>query len=230
MKSSDTIEMGVCGPPESFEEDDDQAMERLLQEQLQAELAALDRNKRRKKMLDTKVSGGRNKRQKRVLAPEPRNVKPEALKPEVDEETEGDAEDMEEQVEDEAPENTGVPSKIKAERTTHDEVQLLVEWEDYPEEKNWTWELESELAKSVPALVNRWKTRILEDEIATEALHVVEKILAKRKWKGIPHYLVKWQGYEDIKDRTWEPCDRLAVDVPHMVHAYENKKPKKSKK
>lgn len=71
------------------------------------------------------------------------------------------------------------------------------------------------------------RTREAEEEVEEEPANpddIVEKILSKRKVKGVPHYLVKWVGYEQVKDRTWEPCERLAVDVPSIVDAYEGKK------
>lgn len=37
-----------------------------------------------------------------------------------------------------------------------------------------------------------------------------------------PAYVVKWKGYGD-KDNTIEPRDQLLVDVPKMVHAFEQK-------
>lgn len=57
--------------------------------------------------------------------------------------------------------------------------------------------------------------------------YIVERVLGKWKFKGVPHYLVKWKGYEEVKDRTWEPCERLMVDVPLLVEAFRNKKRKK---
>jgi hypothetical protein len=89
------------------------------------------------------------------------------------------------------------------------------------------------LLKTSPDLVQNWKLRIIEDKsnvIEQPVLeNVVEKILSKRKFKGIPHYLVKWEGYELEKDRTWEPCSRLRVDVPGLVEDYEEKLSRKGK-
>jgi hypothetical protein len=38
--------------------------------------------------------------------------------------------------------------------------------------------------------------------------------------------LVKWKGFKKVKDRTWEPCERLRVDVPLIVEAFEEKRKK----
>jgi hypothetical protein len=37
--------------------------------------------------------------------------------------------------------------------------------------------------------------------------YVVEKILNKRFVKGKVEYFIKWQGYEDPSDNTWEPAE-----------------------
>ncbi|CZR54675.1 uncharacterized protein PAC_04559 [Phialocephala subalpina] len=61
------------------------------------------------------------------------------------------------------------------------------------------------------------------------AENIPERILGKKKFKGVPHYLVKWKGYELVKDRTWEPCERLGADVPWLAEAFEAKKGRKKK-
>ncbi|KAF8861941.1 hypothetical protein BDZ45DRAFT_671503 [Acephala macrosclerotiorum] len=59
---------------------------------------------------------------------------------------------------------------------------------------------------------------------------IPERILGKKKFKGVSHYLVKWKGYELVKDRTWEPCERLGADVPWLVEIFEAKKGRKKKR
>lgn len=112
------------------------------------------------------------------------------------------------------------------------EVEFLVQWKNYPEEKDWTWELESDFSQSAPKMVSAWQAKKNKQSKEEEKVikDVVEKILAKRKQSGVPHYLVKWEGYDNIEDRTWEPCDRLQVDVPQIVEAYENKTQRKARK
>ncbi|KAF1953250.1 hypothetical protein CC80DRAFT_478324 [Byssothecium circinans] len=55
------------------------------------------------------------------------------------------------------------------------------------------------------------------DEEGAEDEYVVEKILDHKKSRGVIVYEVKWQGYPDPSDRTWEPKDNLmgALDVLH---------------
>ncbi len=121
------------------------------------------------------------------------------------------------------------PGQIIAERRVSHEVQYLVVLSDNTE----SWVEARSLLKTSPDLVQNWKLRIIEDKsnvIEQPVLeNVVEKILSKRKFKGIPHYLVKWEGYELEKDRTWEPCSRLRVDVPGLVEDYEEKLSRKGK-
>lgn len=214
----DIMERGSNG----WEEDEDEDEERLLQEQLEAEIVNQGIGKPGRKR--NRESIGRvRKRQKREDSPT-------VSKSEPDEIPFPDA-DVEEAKEEDIPESSGVPVEIMAERIVDKQVQLLVRWKGYPGETDWTWELESEFNGSVPKLVDTWRKKKLEVKDENEAVveDIVEKILSKRKFKGVPHYLVKWKGYEETKDRTWEPCDRLAVDVPHVVEAYECKSKAKKK-
>ncbi|KAH6681678.1 hypothetical protein B0J14DRAFT_220594 [Halenospora varia] len=112
-------------------------------------------------------------------------------------------------------------------KETPEGLEILVRWEDYPDEKDWTWETEESLSESVPKMVADWKKKTPEEEVVIEK---VEKILGKKKFKGIPHYLVQWEGYPALEDRTWEPCDNLHEDVPEIVEAYEKQKQKGKKR
>lgn len=49
----------------------------------------------------------------------------------------------------------------------------------------------------------------------------VEKILDKKKMKGRWYYLVKWVGFDDPEDNTWELATKLREDVPDIVASYE---------
>lgn len=44
--------------------------------------------------------------------------------------------------------------------------------------------------------------------------------------------MVKWKEYEKVKERTWEECGRIRLDVPHVVEEFEKtlRKPMKGKK
>lgn len=43
----------------------------------------------------------------------------------------------------------------------------------------------------------------------TCARFVVEKILGHRFNKGVLEFDVKWQGYDNPRDRTWEPEENM---------------------
>jgi len=122
------------------------------------------------------------------------------------------------------------PMQFMAERKTAEGLEFLVQWQDYPEEKDWTWETEAAMLDCAPDMVKAWLTKNedeVEEENSVTVDYTVERILGKRKFKGVLHYLVKWDGFEETKDRTWEPCERLMIDVLLVVEAFEEKKRKK---
>lgn len=62
-----------------------------------------------------------------------------------------------------------------------------------------------------------------------EDMYYVEKILAHRpkhatynSWKlgQITKYYVKWQGYDDPADNTWEDAHHKEVEIPELIKAY----------
>ena len=121
------------------------------------------------------------------------------------------------------------PKQFMAERKTSEGQHFLVQWEDYPQEKDWTWETEAAMMESAPDMVAAWVAKSgveVEEETPITVDYIVEKILGRRKFKGVLHYLVKWKGFKKVKDRTWEPCERLRVDVPLIVEAFEEKRKK----
>lgn len=116
------------------------------------------------------------------------------------------------------------PECLTLARLVSGEPQYLVQWKDQSEE---SWVSEKSLLRSAPELVREWKSRQVEvhdkSKVAPPVLeYIVERILGKKKIKGVSHYLVKWEGYPLEKDRTWEPCDRLRIDVPTLVDEYES--------
>ena len=50
---------------------------------------------------------------------------------------------------------------------------------------------------------------------------IVEKILGKKKLKNKIYYKVKWFGYEDAKDQTFEPRATLIKEIPDLIRQYE---------
>ncbi|XP_023348277.1 chromobox protein homolog 1 [Eurytemora carolleeae] len=55
----------------------------------------------------------------------------------------------------------------------------------------------------------------------SEEEYEVEVIVDKRVRKGKVEYLVKWKGWENPDDNTWEPVANL--DCPELISAYESK-------
>lgn len=103
-----------------------------------------------------------------------------------------------------------IVERFVAERQTPEGLEILVQWEGYPNEEDWTWEEAESVAESVPNLVKEWNSRAVQrskkkqkalDKSACD-IEEVEKILGHRKFNGVPHYLVKWVGYAEVKDRT----------------------------
>ncbi|KAF8861949.1 hypothetical protein BDZ45DRAFT_687222 [Acephala macrosclerotiorum] len=122
-------------------------------------------------------------------------------------------------------ENGFVPERIMAERDGEG-PEYLVKWENYPDEKDWTWEPEENMLQDVPDLVNSWRrsksNSSADIRVPVATLEdVPEKIHEKKKINGIPRYLVQWIGYPSEGDWTWERCERFRVDAPVLVEAFE---------
>jgi hypothetical protein len=49
-------------------------------------------------------------------------------------------------------------------------------------------------------------------------VYTAERILAKRKYRGVTQYYIKWKGYS-IKDSTWEPAENIFD--PGLIEAFE---------
>jgi len=61
----------------------------------------------------------------------------------------------------------------------------------------------------------------MSDEGSDAEVYEVEKLLEKRVKKGKTEYLVKWKGYEDESENTWEPVENL--DCEDKIQDYEKK-------
>jgi len=57
--------------------------------------------------------------------------------------------------------------------------------------------------------------------MSDEEEYEVESIVSKRIKKGKVEYLVKWKGWENPDDNTWEPVEHL--ECPELIQAYEEK-------
>ncbi|ESZ95107.1 hypothetical protein SBOR_4518 [Sclerotinia borealis F-4128] len=99
-----------------------------------------------------------------------------------------------------------------------DNEQLLVEWKNFPREKDWTWEPIEKLRKSCPNFVKEWEDSSQNEDTG---MHEVESIMGKRKGPGGRfQYHIKWVGWGK-KYNTWEPAEKLKIDVPYIVEEFE---------
>merc|ERR1719318_9846 len=64
-------------------------------------------------------------------------------------------------------------------------------------------------------------TVLVENDVFGEE-YEVEEVLDKREFLGKTEYLVKWKGWEDIADRTWEPVDNLE-GAEKLIVSFEKK-------
>jgi len=70
-----------------------------------------------------------------------------------------------------------------------------------------------------------------KEEVYDDEEYEVENILDKRKRGGGTEYLIKWLGYEDPSNNTWEPVENLdCQDVIDEFEANYKKKEQKMKK
>jgi hypothetical protein len=130
-----------------------------------------------------------------------------------------------------------VVEKFRARRETPQGVEILVEWEGYSNETDWTWETEASLKESGPEMVEEWqRLRVGSIDLGTDIVEKqefeikeVERIIYCRNIKKVPHYLVSWKGYPEKKDQTWKRCDKLRTDVPILVDEYERQRKKRKK-
>merc|ERR1711892_448997 len=101
-------------------------------------------------------------------------------------------------------------------------VEYLVKWEGYDESNENTWEpakniekhIVNDFEKSLKKIGNKTKKKV-----ETEDEFVVERILERRtSRRGEVEFLVKWEGYDELEDNTWEPFSNMEK---HMVDAFE---------
>merc|ERR1712087_224331 len=74
----------------------------------------------------------------------------------------------------------------------------------------------------------RWSTELMVEE-EEEVEYAVEKILKQRVRKGEKQFFVKWLGYDDPKDNTWEPLEHVDDTVAMEEWLLENEKGKAKK-
>ncbi|KZM28269.1 uncharacterized protein EKO05_0010743 [Ascochyta rabiei] len=61
-----------------------------------------------------------------------------------------------------------------------------------------------------------------DDDNNNDDEYVVEKILGHRFNKGVLEFDVKWQGYDDPADRTWEPEENMETAADVLKEYYED--------
>ena len=84
--------------------------------------------------------------------------------------------------------------------------------------------IEKEVSNNVPEKKEKKKGR--KSKVVEEEEYEVELIVDKRDMMGRVEYLVKWKGWEDINDRTWEPVENLEGSM-NLVEEYEKKEEEK---
>ncbi|KAL5486756.1 hypothetical protein EMCRGX_G019277 [Ephydatia muelleri] len=60
------------------------------------------------------------------------------------------------------------------------------------------------------------------DKAANQDLYNVQDIIAERQEKGVPKYLVRWEGFEP-EDDTWEPIEHLAGAEDYIARFVEER-------
>ena len=99
-------------------------------------------------------------------------------------------------------------------RINDNKVEYLVKWRGFDGPSDNTWEFASSLDHAKD-FVNKFENELKNKIVDSDETYEVEKIL-DRKGKGKKvEYLVKWKGYDDPDDYTWEPISLLddALDI-----------------
>jgi len=121
-----------------------------------------------------------------------------------------------------------------------DGKEYLVKWKGWEKEEDRTWEPVDSLSGSKQLLKEFEKQQKLKEqkrksnEAQDDDEYEVEMIVDMRLTNGVKEYLVKWKGWENIQDRTWEPEESLSGSKK-LVMDFEKEignksKPEKSSK
>lgn len=131
------------------------------------------------------------------------------------------------------------PEQILAQRGFATTLQYLIQWQGYPNPSQHTWEHASNMEQVAPTLVQAWQdarqshtkqtsqgkttARDTSPVPSYNETYIVEAVMAKRSVKNTTQYLIKWLGYDDERDQTWEPSTTMRVDIPTMIEAFEQR-------
>ena len=123
--------------------------------------------------------------------------------------------------------------KILDKRTLNNgNIEYLIKWKGYNMPDDDTWEPKSNLDENI---VESFEKTLMKEnirkkivEVDSENEFVVEKLLEKRTSRnGNIEYLVKWEGYDEPEDDTWEPVCNIEKQ---MIVEFEKTQEKKEKK
>merc|ERR1711915_314055 len=116
--------------------------------------------------------------------------------------------------------------------------EYLVKWKGWEREQDRTWEPKESLSGSIKLLKEFEKAgNILTPASGNSDIdeYEVENIIDVRYGADGKEYLVKWKGWENMQDRTWEPEEslngskKLVIDFEKKIANKKSSKPSKRK-
>jgi len=131
--------------------------------------------------------------------------------------------------------------KILEKRLNNGKVEYLVKWKDFDDPVDYSWEPAANLTE-LKDLLKSFEENLAEkdsqpveedrmvDSESEDDDDEVENILEKRiTMKGKVEYLVKWKGFDDPVDYTWEPAANLP-EAKELITQFEKNAKRLEKK